>query len=106
MSGNWAVDALLCFAVAAAWIACFGFVCRRRALDSLHYPSIIASVTGSALALAGLFTEGLTVRAGKLLLLDALALISALVLAHALARSALRRARQQIESGVMIDRRE
>ena len=105
MTGDWAVDALIGFAVAAAWVASWGFLRRRRALDTLHYPSIIASATGSALALAGLFTEGLTLRVGKLLLLDGLALVSALVLAHALARGALRRARREMEAGLLIDRR-
>jgi len=105
MTEAWMVDALLGLAVAAAWAAGWGFMRRRRALDLLHYPSLIASATGSALVLAGLFSEGLTARVGKLLLLDGLALVSALVLAHALARGALRRARREMEAGLLIDRR-
>ena len=93
MTEAWIVDALLSLAVAAAWAAGWGFTRRRRALNLLHSPSVIASTTGSALVLAGLFGEGLTARVGKLLLLDGLVLVSALVLAHALARSALRRAK-------------
>jgi hypothetical protein len=91
MNGNWTVAALLSLAVAAAWIACWGYLRPRGRFDTLHHPCFIAAGTGSAMALAGLFAEGLTERVGKLMLLDALALVSGLVLAHALARSAARR---------------
>ena len=92
MTGAWPVDALLSLSVAAAWACCWGFLRRRGPLDNLHLPSVIAAATGAGLALAGLFEEGLTERTGKLVLLDGLALVSGLVLAHALARSAARQA--------------
>jgi len=107
MTENWTVDALLSLAVAAAWAACWGFLRRRGPLDNLHCPSIIAAVTGAALALAGLFAEGLTERVGKLLLLDGLALVSGLVLSHALARGAVRRAaRRGVHHALTLEDRE
>lgn len=107
MTGDWTVDALLSLAVAAAWAACWGFLARRRrAADNLHHPSVIAAVSGTALALAGLFGEGLTERVGKLLLLDGLVVVSGLVLSHALARSALRRAARRGHAGFTVERRE
>lgn len=106
MNENWTVDALLSLAVAGAWAMCWGFFLRRRrAVDSLHYPSVIAAVTGTALVLAALFGEGLTERVGKLVLLEALALVSGLVLSHALARSASRRASRQGHSSLVANRR-
>lgn len=91
MTESWTIDALLALCVAAAWAASFGFLWKRGAFETLHYPSFIAAASGTALVLAGLVTEGLTPRVGKLVLLDGLALVSGLVLSHALARSALRR---------------
>ena len=104
MTDNWTVDALLSLAVAAAWACAWGFVGRRGALDTLHLPSVIAAATGAAMVLAGLFTEGLTERTGKLLLLDGLALASGLVLAHALARGAVRRGARRASAGLSIDK--
>lgn len=91
MNGEWIIDVLLSLGVAAAWAAGWGFLRKRGPFDTLHHPSFIAAATGTALALAGLFGEGLTERVGKLVLLDALALVSGVVVAHALARSAARR---------------
>jgi hypothetical protein len=82
--------------VAAAWAAGWSFLRQRGPFDTLHLPGFIAAGTGTALALAGLFGEGLTERVGKLMLLDALTLVSSLVLAHALARSAARRAARRV----------
>jgi hypothetical protein len=93
---SWAVDALLSLGVAAAWVACWGFLRKRGPFAGLHYPAILAGTTGTALALAGLLGEGLTVRVGKLLLLDGLMLVSGVVLANALARSMMRRATQGV----------
>ena len=94
MTESWTIDALLSLSVAAAWAAGAGFLWKRGAVETLHYPSFIAAASGSALVLAGLFAEGLTARVGKLVLLDGLALVSGLVMSHALARSALRQARR------------
>ncbi len=91
MTSSLTIDALLSLSVAAAWAACFGFLRRSGSLHTLHYPSFIAAASGTALVLAGLVTEGLTARVGKLVLLDGLVMVSGLVLSHALARSALRR---------------
>ena len=91
ISQNWTIDALLCLGVVAAWAASFGLLFKRGGLDSLHYPSFIAATTGTAITLAGLFAEGLTTRVGKLVLLDAMAMVSGLVMSHALARGAMRR---------------
>jgi len=91
MTDTWTLDALLSLCVAAAWAASWGFLRTRGPLDTLHYPSFIAAVSGVSLVLAGLVAEGFTPRVGKLVLLDGLALVSGLVLSHALARSALRR---------------
>ncbi|HMA51101.1 MAG TPA: hypothetical protein VKP60_15185 [Magnetospirillaceae bacterium] len=91
MTESWTIDALLSLSVAAAWGAGWGFLRKRGAFDTLYYPSFIAAASGGALVLAGLAAEGLTARVGKLVLLDCLALVSGLVLSHALARGALRR---------------
>lgn len=96
MSGDWTVEALLGLGVAAAWVACWGFLRKRGPFDTVHHPGFIAAATGGALALAGLFGEGLTERVGKLMLLDALVLVAGLVLAHALARSAARREARRV----------
>ena len=107
MTDNWTVDALLSLAVAASWACCWGFLRRRGALENLHLPSIIAASAGAAMALAGLFDEGLTERTGKLVLLDGLVLVSGLVLAHALARSALRQSSaRHIPTGFSIEPKE
>lgn len=90
MTESWTIDALLSLSVATVWAAGLGFLWKRGAVETLHYPSFIAAASGTALVLAGLFAEGLTPRVGKLLLLDGLALVSGLVMSHALARSALR----------------
>lgn len=92
MTDSWTIDALLCLSVAAAWAAGIGFLRRGGAIEALHYPSLIAAGCGAALVLAGLLSEGLTARVGKLMLLDGLVLVSGLVLARALARGAMRRA--------------
>lgn len=91
MTESWIIDALLSLCVAAAWAAGFGFLRKSGPLGPLHYPSVIAAVSGTTLVLAGLVAEGLTARVGKLALLDGLVMVSGLVLSQALARSALRR---------------
>jgi hypothetical protein len=91
MTDSLTIDVLLSLSVAAAWAACWGFLKKRGPLETLHYPSFIAAASGTTLALAGLFAEGMTARVGKLVLLDGLVMASGLVLSHALARSALRR---------------
>ena len=106
MTESLTIDVLLSLSVAAAWAACFGFLRKSGSFETLHYPSFIAAASGTALVLAGLVTEGLTARVGKLMLLDGLALVSGLVLSHALARGALRReARILRRSGTLPIRR-
>ena len=90
MTESWTIDVFLSLSVAAAWAAGLGFLWKRGAVESLHYPSFIAAASGSTLVLAGLFAEGLTPRVGKLMLLDGLALVAGLVMSHALARSVSR----------------
>jgi hypothetical protein len=106
MTESLTIDMLLSLSVAAAWAACFGFLRTSGSFDTLNYPSFIAAASGTALVLAGLVTEGLTARVGKLTLLDGLALVSGLVMSRALARGALRReARILRRSGTLPIRR-
>ncbi len=90
MSDSLTIDALLGLGIVAAWLGCLGFFKSGHALDQINRPIFLASTTGTALVLAGLLYEGLTVRVGKLVLLEAVLLVSAIVMSKGL-RNAGRR---------------
>lgn len=92
MSDGWTIDALLCLGIVAAWASCLGLLKARGALQAIHQPTFLAGTTGTALVLAAVMWEGMTVRVGKLVLLEAVLLVTGIVLSNGLARGARRRA--------------
>ena len=97
MTDGWTIDALLSLGIVAAWLGCFAFLKAGSAIQTLlHQPIFLAGTTGTALVLAAVMHEGMTVRVGKLVLLEAVLLVTGLVLSNGLARGARRRASEAI----------
>lgn len=85
------IPALLSLAVLGAWLAAAGFARLRTPLDRLHCVTFLNVVSGGALLVATLLSDGVSDRFGKLALLVALALLTGAATAHAVGRAILQR---------------
>ena len=82
-----AVDSLLVLAVLGAWLGCAGFARLRDPLDRLHCVAFVNVVSGGALIVAAVVSDGLSVRAGKLLLAVGISLLAGAASAHVIGRA-------------------
>lgn len=85
-------DTLLVLAVLGAWLGCAGFARLRDPLDRLHCVAFVNVVSGGALIVAAFVSDGLSVRAGKLLLAVGVSLLAGAASAHAIGRALTLRA--------------
>lgn len=85
------LDALLAILVLAVWLGCLGFIRLRAPLDRMHCTAFINTTAGVALLLAALLSDGVSIRAGKILLVVATNLLVGAATSHALGRAILLR---------------
>jgi len=81
------IDALLAMAVLGAWLGCAGFARLRDPLDRLHCVAFVNVVSGGALTMAAFASDGVSVRAGKLLLVVGVSLLASAGTSHAIGRA-------------------
>lgn len=89
---NAATGALLGIAVLCAWLGCAGFARLRGPLDRLHCVTFVAVTAGTALTVAAWITDGASIRAGKMLFLLVILLVSGAAMTHAIGRALVSRA--------------
>jgi multicomponent Na+:H+ antiporter subunit G len=85
------ISSLLTISVLAAWLGALGLLTLRTPLDRLHCVTFVNVVAGLALAAAAIVSDGLSDRAGKIVLMVVLSLISGAATAHATGRALLHR---------------
>jgi multisubunit Na+/H+ antiporter MnhG subunit len=85
------IDALLIAAIAAAWLAALGFARLRTPLDRLHCAPFVNAVSGTALALAAVVSDGMAIRPLKLIFIVLVNLIAGAAMSHTVGRAAARR---------------
>lgn len=81
-------------AVAAAWLACLGFLRLRAPLDRLHCVTFCNVVGGFMLLIAALLHDGMALRPLKILLIWLIAIIAGAATSHATGRAILTRTDQ------------
>jgi multisubunit Na+/H+ antiporter MnhG subunit len=86
-----AIDALLVIMVLAVWLGCVGFARLRTSLDRMHCAAFVNTTAGTALVLVAFLSDGLSVRAGKILLVAATSLLGGAAMSHAVGRTILLR---------------
>ncbi len=89
------VDILLALAVLMSWLGCIGFARLRSPLDRLHCATFVNTASGLAITAAAFAADGISARAGTVLLIAALALLLGAALAHAAGRALLLRGSAQ-----------
>lgn len=82
-----AVDVLLAFAVISAWLAALAFVRLRTPIERLHTVAFVNVVTGAAITLAALLSDGISDRSGKVVLLWLMTVGAGALIAFRLARA-------------------
>lgn len=92
---NFAIDALLAFAVLSVWIAAVAFLRLRTSLERLHVVTFVNVVAGGAITIAAILHDGISARSLQCIFVwIVLATVGAL-LAHATARALLVREGQR-----------
>ncbi len=86
-----AIDALLTIMVLAVWLGCAGFARLRTPLDRMHCVAFVNTTAGTALILAAFLSDGVSVRALKILLMVIASLLIGAATSHAVGRSILLR---------------
>jgi multicomponent Na+:H+ antiporter subunit G len=85
------VDLLLGLSVASAWLGAFGFLRLRSPLDRMHCVAFVFATAGLFLVAAAFVSDGVSSRAGKLLVLVMFGLVSGAALSHLTGRTLLLR---------------
>jgi multicomponent Na+:H+ antiporter subunit G len=85
------IDGLLAVLVLAAWLGAAGFARLRTPLDRLHCVTFVSVLSGGALVVTALVSDGLSDRAGKIVLMVLLSLLSGAATAHAVGRALIHR---------------
>jgi len=86
-----AIDILLSFMVAAAWLGVAGFLRLRTTLDRIHCVTFVNAMAGMALTVVAFISDGPSDRALKILLLTVVSLLVGASLSHATGRALLLR---------------
>lgn len=86
-----ATDAALVLLVATAWLGALGFARLRAALDRLHAAPFISAGAGFFLLVAGVLTDGASVRVAKIVLILLASLLAGAASSHAIGRALLNR---------------
>jgi multisubunit Na+/H+ antiporter MnhG subunit len=82
-----AVEVLLWFAVAVAWISCLGMLLMKGVFEKLHYLAPVATVSMFAILAAVVVEEGAGQAAMKTILIAVVLLLINAVVTHATARA-------------------
>lgn len=77
--------------VLAAWLGCAGFARLRAPLDRIHCVAFVNAMCGTALILAAFLSDGVSVRACKILLVVGVNLLAGAAMSHAVGRALLLR---------------
>ena len=85
------IDGLLTVMVLSVWLGCLGFIRLRAPLDRLHCVAFVNTTAGTALVLVAFLSDGLSVRACKILLIAAISLLTGAAMSHAIGRALLMR---------------
>ena len=102
------IDGLLTVMVLTVWLGCAGFARLRAPLDRIHCVAFVNTTAGSALILAAFLSDGVSVRALKILLMVAASLLAGAATSHAVGRSILLRGsapREAAEAALEADMR-
>ena len=91
------IPALLLFAVAFAWLGCFGFARFSSPYDRLHCVTFIGFTAGACVTVAAFLADGMSDRALKVLLFFLLTLLNGAAVAHASGRAMMRRGPDAVE---------
>lgn len=83
----WVISVLLGVTVLLAWLGASGFARLRTPLDRLHCVAFVNAACGLPLIAAALVSDGLSDRAGKIILVVALNLLAGAAGAHAVGRA-------------------
>lgn len=83
------INGLLTVLVLSAWLGCVGFARLRTPLDRLHCVTFVNTTAGTALVLAAFLSDGLSVRACKILLVVAASLLTGAAMSHAVGHALL-----------------
>ena len=78
---------LLALFVACIWLAAIGFLRLRRPLDRLHCVAFVNTTAGLCLVLGAFIADGVSDRAGKILLAVLASLVAGAATSHAIARA-------------------
>ncbi|WP_428485700.1 monovalent cation/H(+) antiporter subunit G [Rhodopila sp.] len=84
---TFAIQGLLVVIVLAVWLGCVGFMRLRSPLDRMHCVAFVNTTAGTALVLAAFLSDGISVRALKILLIIGISLLAGAAMSHAVGRA-------------------
>ncbi len=82
-----AIDILLVLIVLSAWLAALGFARLRAPLDRMHTGAFVNATAGAALVVLGFVSDGVSVRALKIVLIVTVNLVAGAAMSHATGRA-------------------